>query len=181
MAGIYLLYHHRIYFFNSPLLQVGTFGMSTGKIPFKGHGQGHFSPSPQENGEAFSWDGSTGCRSSQPSPKILICSIRHPLVWPGVGTILAYCSSFNTEGKHTVDVLLDTTLSRWAKDSPWFLLTAVSWPLYLYFWPLTFPRSPWAAVLTSQASTSLAASLLCPSGWSHMIFFKLFWWPLSHS
>ena len=38
----------------------------------------------------------------------------------------------NTEGKHTVDVLLGTTLSRSAKDSPWFLLPAVSWPLYLY-------------------------------------------------
>lgn len=115
---IYLLYNHRIHFFNSPLLQVGTLGVSTGKIPFKGHCQGLFSPSPSKM-EAFSWAGSTGYRDSQPSPKTLISFIRHPLVWPGVGTILACCSSYSVQ-RASIQWMFSWTqlLPGGQKDSP---------------------------------------------------------------
>ena len=124
---------------------------------------------------------STGCRNSQPSPKTLISFIRHPLVWPGVGTILAYCSSYSIQ-RASIQWMFS-----WAQLFPGRQRTHPDFSSLLSpdlctctFWPLTLPRSPWAVVLTSQASTSLAVSLLCPSGWSYMIFFKLFWWPLSH-
>ena len=115
----------------------------------------------------------------QASPQILSSFFyRAPSGLAWVGAILAYCCAYSRQrqaeggcslGHNSFQVGLRLAMI----SPPHCLLPSVPVPSDNRVFP--GPREQW--FLLSRHLPLWLLPLLCPSGWSHLIFFKFFWWP----